>query len=103
MPDRPPTTPPNSSETHESAVVSGAYAIPSTLTPAPQPTVPPAKAKASHKRWIWVSLGVLVLLALGVHFLRAKIPGPNSGGAASNGRGGGPAAIPVVATKSRKG
>ncbi len=48
-------------------------------------------------------MGVLLLLALGVHFLRAKIPAPSSGSAASNGRGTGPAPLPVVATKSRKG
>jgi multidrug efflux system membrane fusion protein len=103
MPDSPPTTPPNASETHDSAVVSGTYAIPSTLVPAPQKTAPPEKAKAFHQRWVWVSLGVLVLLALGVHFLRAKIPSSDSGKSASSGRGTGPAAIPVVATKSRKG
>ena len=103
MPDSPPTPPPNPSETHDSAVVSGTYAIPSTLAPVPQQTAPPEKAKTSHQRWIWVSLAILVLLALGVHFLRAKIPTPNSGSAASSGRGGGPAPIPVVATKSRKG
>ena len=103
MPDSPPAFPPNPSETHDSAVVSGTYAIPSTLSPPPQKVAPPEEPKASHKRWIWVSLSVLVLLALGVHFLRAKIPAPNSGTAASNGRGTGPPPIPVVATKSRKG
>lgn len=103
MPDRPPTTPPNSLETNDSEAVSGTYTIPSTLVPALQKTAPPEKAKGFRKRWIWISLAVLVLLALGVYFLRAKIPAPNSGGAAPNSRGGGQAAIPVVATKSRKG
>jgi multidrug efflux system membrane fusion protein len=103
MPDSPPTPPPNPSEIHDSAVVSGTYTIPSVVAPPPQQTVPPAKPRASHKRWIWVLLAIIVLLALGVHFLRAKIPAPKSGSSASGGRGTGPAPTPVVATKSRKG
>ena len=47
-----------------------------------------------------MTLSVLLLLALGVHFLRAKITADN---AASKAAAKGPPAIPVVATTSRKG
>src|SRR5579871_992433 len=102
MPDSPPTPPSSSSENNDSAVVSGTYTIPSAVAPPPQNAAPPETPKPSHKHWIWISLAVLVLLALGVHFLRAKIPAPASGGG-SKGAAKGPPAIPVVATKSRKG
>jgi membrane fusion protein, multidrug efflux system len=57
------------------------------------------RATPARRRWYWVLL-IVILLALSVYFLRAKVGGPQSGTAASKA---GPAPIPVVAAASRIG
>lgn len=75
------------------------------LAPSPSKDVPSGKVRASRRRWLWLS--VFVLLGVAGYFLWQKNKGVKSSGAASvaGGKKGnrGSAAIPVVATRARKG
>src|SRR3977135_3540060 len=75
------------------------------VAPPPSKAVPSRKPRASRRRWLWLS--VLILLALLAYFLWQKNKGVKSGSpasAAAGKKGGkGSAAIPVVATRARKG
>src|SRR3977135_267831 len=74
------------------------------VAPPPSKAVPSRKPRSSRRRWLWLS--VLILLALLAYFLWQKNKGVKSGpdSAAAGKKGGkGAAAIPVVATRARKG
>jgi multidrug efflux system membrane fusion protein len=72
------------------------------VTPPPTESARPRKTKASRRRQLWLWLSVLLLLGLGAYLLWPKITPPKSSGAPSK-TGRGPAPLPVVAAKSRKG
>jgi multidrug efflux system membrane fusion protein len=72
--------------------------------PAPPANVAGRSSSSSRRWWIWAV--ALIVLAAGTYFLWPKIIGTSSAGAASKGAGKsgtGPAAIPVVAARSRQG
>jgi multidrug efflux system membrane fusion protein len=75
------------------------------VAPPPVKDVPSGKTRPSRRRWLW--LVVLVLLGLAGYYLWQRNKGVKSGSSASPaaGRKGGKgsAAIPVVATRARKG
>jgi multidrug efflux system membrane fusion protein len=70
---------------------------------APSEDVRRTDARPPHRRRLWVSLFVLLLLGLGVYFLWPKITASKSAGASSKAAAKGPAPVPVVAATSRKG
>jgi multidrug efflux system membrane fusion protein len=90
---------------------------PSALDPAAPPDTPTkpgpyqAPPKQAHgaprrSRRVWVWLAILVLLAVGGYYFWSKRnsgAGPGGSGAAAQAQKKGPAAIPVVAAKARKG
>jgi membrane fusion protein, multidrug efflux system len=81
-------------------------ATPSAPTPArpPAPSARPGTTTPSRlRRWPWVLFVVLVLLASAAYYLWPKFTASKSGGGTSKAAGKGPAPIPVVAAKSRKG
>ena len=61
----------------------------------------PGKTQSSHWRWLWLLLVVLFLLGLGLYFIWPKITGKSAAAAKAAAKG--PAPLPVVAAKSRKG
>ena len=66
--------------------------------------VPSRGTHASRRRWVWVL--IVVLLGVGYYFLRPKGSAPKSAAGRSQASGTGargPAVIPVVAVKVRKG
>jgi membrane fusion protein, multidrug efflux system len=73
------------------------------VTPASTESAPTGKTTPSRRRWPWLLLSVFLLLGFGAYFLWPKITDTKSGGAASKSAVTGPAPIPVVAAKSRKG
>ena len=80
-----------------------------TGTPPAKPKPPEPKpdqgAKPARARWLW--LAVLAALAGGVWYfwpqLKSKLGSPATPSSAARGKKGGPAVIPVVAAKARKG
>lgn len=84
-------------------------AVPSTpaptpVTPVPAETAKPGKPKPprGHRRWLWVSLSVL-LVAIGGYVLWSRIASAKAAAAAAKAAAAGPPPIPVVAATSRKG
>jgi multidrug efflux system membrane fusion protein len=69
--------------------------------PATLVSVTGRKTSPSRRRWVWVA--VVFLLAAGVYFLWPKITGTSTSSTPAKGAGTGPAAIPVVAARSRTG
>jgi multidrug efflux system membrane fusion protein len=96
MLDSPRTPSEQPSEKHAAIEVLSAPVIPS-----PTESARPGTPKPSRRRWLWLS--VLLLLVLAGYFLWPKIAGTKSGGASSKAAGAALAPIPVVATTSRKG
>jgi multidrug efflux system membrane fusion protein len=85
--------------TPQAADRSTLVAYPAEKSPQPKP-----KPKRSGLRWLW--LPVLVLLAVGAWYVWPKAGSTTStasGGASKGGKKGASGAIPVVATKARKG
>jgi multidrug efflux system membrane fusion protein len=75
--------------------------------PVEEPAAGPAKgsSRPTRRRWVW-GLLLILLLAAGAYTLWPKITGVNGNAPPSKGGGKGgntPAAVPVVATKTRKG
>jgi len=99
MPDSPtpPAEPPP--ETHTPTATPSA---PAPVTSAPAESVPPARAKPPRRRWLWLSLAILLILALGACFLWWRVAAAKSA-AAAKAAAKGPPPIPVVATTSHKG
>jgi membrane fusion protein, multidrug efflux system len=96
MPESPrtPTEPPHDAR--------GGVSTP--VAPAPTEDSRSTAAKPSRRRWPWVLLAVLLLLAVGAYFLWPKMTSTKSAGpAGAKGAGKGAAATPVTATKSRTG
>jgi multidrug efflux system membrane fusion protein len=62
---------------------------------------PPSRPRRSSRVWVWVL--VLVLLAAGAYFFWSKKSAGDASAAAAQAKKKGPAAIPVVAAKARKG
>ena len=56
-----------------------------------------------RRRWLWVSLFLLLLLGLGAYLLWPAASGTKATGAGSKTSRTGPAAVPVVTAKARKG
>jgi membrane fusion protein, multidrug efflux system len=74
------------------------------VAPGPTERAPARTDKPSRRRWPWVLLAVLLLLALGAYFLWPKMTGTKTAGpAGAKGAAKGAAPIPVVVTKSRTG
>ena len=76
----------------------------STLVAYPEAKSPQPKPKRSGLRWLW--LPVLVLLGVGAWYVWQKAgltPTTTAGAASKGGKKGGSGAVPVVATKARKG
>jgi multidrug efflux system membrane fusion protein len=94
MLDSPSTTAAQSLETRELA------AAPSAPAAAPVTPVPPESRRP--RRWLWLSLGVL-LVGIGGYVLWSKITSANAVAAAAKAAAAGPPPIPVVAATSRKG
>lgn len=71
--------------------------------PAPATLVAVAdkKTSPSRRRWVWAA--VAFLLAAGVYFLWSRITGTSTSSTAAKSAGAAPAAIPVVAARSRTG
>ena len=99
MPDSPTTPAEPPPETHTPAATPSA---PAPVTSAPAESVPPARAKPPRRRWLWLSLAILLVLALGACFLWWRVAAAKSA-AAAKAAAKGPPPIPVVATTSRKG
>ena len=97
------TTAEKSLETHEPTTDPSAPA-PTPVTPAPAENAPPGKPQPPRRRrrWLWVSLGVL-LLVIGGFVLWSKITSAKATAAAAKAAAAGPPPIPVVAAKSHKG
>jgi multidrug efflux system membrane fusion protein len=75
---------------------------PETGTPAPTQGVRPGKTKRSRRRWLWLSLCVLLALGLTAYLLCSRIAAANAASAAKAAAKG-PPPIPVVAATSHKG
>ena len=75
---------------------------PETITPAPTQSAQPGKPKSSHRRWLWLSLCVLLALGLIAYLLCSRIAAANAASAAKIAAKG-PPPIPVVAATSHKG
>ena len=103
MLDSPRTTTEQSLETHEPTAAPPAP-LPAPVTAIPAKNAQPGKPKPPrrHRRWIWVSLGVL-LVGIGGYVLWSRIASANAAAAAAKATAAGPPPIPVVAATSRKG
>jgi len=99
MPDSPTTPAEPPPETHTPAATPS---TPAPVTSAPADSVPPARAKPPRRRWLWMSLAILLILALGACFLWWRVAAAKSA-AAAKAAAKGPPPIPVVATTSHKG
>ena len=99
MPDSPTTPAEPPPETHTPTATPSA---PAPVTSAPAESVPPARAKPPRRRWLWLSLAILLVLALGACFLWWRVSAAKSA-AAAKAAAKGPPPIPVVATTSHKG
>jgi multidrug efflux system membrane fusion protein len=71
--------------------------------PAPATLVPVTAEKTSRSRQRWVWVAVVFLLAAGVYFLWPKITGRSTSSTPAKSAGASPAAVPVVAARSRAG
>jgi multidrug efflux system membrane fusion protein len=98
MPDSPRGAEEQLPEAHDSIAAPSAP-----VAPASGESAPPGKIQPSRRRGPWLLLFVLLLLGLSGYFLWPKIADTKAGGAAAKSAGAGPAPIPVVAAKSRKG
>ena len=99
MPDSPKTPAEPSPETHAPITTPSA---PTPVTSAPAESVPPARATPPRRRWLWLSLAILLILALGACFLWWRVAAAKSA-AAEKAAAKGPPPILVVATTSHKG
>src|SRR5579864_1863093 len=98
MPDSPRGPEEQLPEAHDSLAAPSAP-----VAPASGESAPTGQIQSSRRRWPWLLLFVLLLLGLSGYFLWPKIADPKAGGAGAKSAGTGPAPIPVVAAKSRKG
>jgi multidrug efflux system membrane fusion protein len=99
MPDSPRTPTEQSPETQGPTT---APSPPTHDTPAPAENARHGKAQPGHRRWLWISLCVLLVLGLSGYFLWSKNSKAKAASAAKAAAKG-PPPIPVVAATSRKG
>jgi multidrug efflux system membrane fusion protein len=87
-------------EAHEPAV--GGPSAPATPTPTEHPEAQqPKKKKRSGHLWLWILLGLVLVLAIGLYLLWPTISGKKAAAAKAAAKG--PPPIPVVVTTARKG
>ena len=76
---------------------------PGAVAPAPTQSAQPGKSKPSHRRELWLSLGVLLVLCIGGYVVYSRIAAAKAASAAKAAAAKGPPPIPVVAAMSHKG
>ncbi len=95
MPDSPSTPTEEFPDAHDLIAV-----LPEPVTAAPSENTRPGMPR---RRWLWPSLGILLLMGIGLYFFWPKITGTDAASLAAKAAKAGPAPIPVVAAIPRKG
>jgi len=97
-----PTTPAEPTPETHAPIAAPSAPVPAPAAPALAESVPTKTSKPSRRRWLWLSLAALLVLAVGAYFIWSAMASAKAA-AAAKAAAKGPAPLPVVATSSRKG